>query len=164
MYLDKKLTGVIGLVISIVLAGCSNGSTTPSPGAPTNISGDYAGTVTDSVAGTGNATGTLAQTGSTAGGQIAFSPTSGEQTLNLSLAINSQNSIAGAMVVDYASGTTCTFNVSGSYSTSTNVLSGSYSAVTHCSGQTGTFSLTQQCTDTVASHVRRENIGGTTPC
>jgi hypothetical protein len=35
------------------------------------------------------------------------------------------------------------------------VITGSYSAVTNCSGQSGTYSLTQECSDTVTSVGRR---------
>jgi hypothetical protein len=77
-------------------------------------------------------------------------------TAQLSLTISSSDTTTGAMVIDYASGTTCTFSSKGSYNPTTGVLAGSYTAVTNCSGQTGTYSLTQQCTDTVTSHARRE--------
>ncbi|HXB84388.1 MAG TPA: hypothetical protein VNU22_13640, partial [Candidatus Acidoferrum sp.] len=39
----------------------------------------------------------------------------------------------------------CEFYYSASYSSSNNELTGSYKAVSGCSGQTGTFTLTQQC-------------------
>jgi len=164
-----RLTGRAGFALAVccavILTGCESGSGySPAPAAPTNISGDYSGSITDSVAGTGTATATLAQSGRQAGGQITFAPAGGTQTLNVSMTIASTNALAGSMVVDYASGTTCTFNVSGTYASSTGILSGSYSAVTNCSGQSGTFSLTQQCTDTVTSHARRDKVGGTAPC
>lgn len=65
------------------------------------------------------------------------------------------------MVIDYPSGTTCTFKITGTYAnngTTSAVLSGSYTAVTNCTGDTGTFTLTQQCTDTVTSGERRVNV------
>lgn len=139
----------------IALAAC-NSSTSPStPAQPTNISGDYAGTVQDAQAGSGAATGTLAQHGTGAGGAITFTPSSGALTAQMSLSINASNAVSGAMVIDYPDGTTCTFSTTGSYSTSSNVLSGSYTAKTNCAGDTGTYSLTQQCTDTITSAERR---------
>jgi hypothetical protein len=62
-------------------------------------------------------------------------------------------------VIDFANGTTCTFSTTGTYNSATAVLSGSYSAVTNCTGDTGTYSLTQQCTDTVTSGRRRDGTG-----
>lgn len=140
----------------IALAAC-NSSTSPSTSTPqpTNISGDYAGTVQDARAGSGAATGTLAQHGTNAGGAITFTPASGALTAQMSLSINASNAVSGAMVIDYPDGTTCTFSTTGTYSTGTNVLSGSYTAKTNCAGDTGTYSLTQQCTDTITSAERR---------
>jgi hypothetical protein len=163
----RKTVVLLAAIFAMVLAGCNTGSSsspaTPAP--PTNISGDYSGTVTDSVAGASNATATFAQTGYDAGGAVTFTPTSGTLTGQMSITINTSNAVSGAMVIDFPNnGPTCSFSVTGTYSTSTNVLSGSYSAVTNCSGESGTFSLTQQCTDTVASHIRREKTGGIAPC
>ena len=64
-----------------------------------------------------------------------------------------------SMVIDFANGTTCTFSTTGTYNSATAVLSGSYSAVTNCAGDTGTYSLTQQCTDTITSVRRRDGTG-----
>jgi hypothetical protein len=141
----------------LALTAC-NSSTSPSTTStpqPANISGDYSGTVQDAQAGSGSATGTLAQHGTSAGGAITFTPNSGSLTAQMSLSINASNAISGAIVIDYPNGTTCTFGTTGSYDTNTNVLSGSYSAKTNCSGDTGTYNLTQQCTDTVTSSLRR---------
>lgn len=156
---------LLATAVAVCLTGCENGSGySTAPAGPANISGDYSGTITDSVAGTGNANGTLAQSGNQAGGQIAFSPASGAQTLDVSLTIDASNAISGAMVVDYATAPTCTFKVTGNYANATGVLSGAYTAVTNCSGESGTFSLTQQCTDTITDHARRDHTVGTTPC
>ncbi|HEY5341733.1 MAG TPA: hypothetical protein VIK27_11960, partial [Candidatus Aquilonibacter sp.] len=77
--------------------------------------------------------------------------------------IASSNAFKGAMVVDYTNGTTCTFSTTGTYDTSTNVLAGSYTAVTNCTNDSGTYSLTQQCTDTITNGERRD-VGGITSC
>ena len=68
------------------------------------------------------------------------------------------------MVIDYANGTTCTFSTSGNYNPATAVLSGSYSAVTNCAGDSGTYSLTQQCTDTITSVRHRDTGTGALAC
>lgn len=164
-------TRTLSVVIALALAACNsttNGpfiSPSPSPSpSPTpqisNLSGDYTGTIQDSQNGSGTVSGTLAQQGSNAGGSLTITGTSSSVTAALSLTISSANSLTGAMVIDYPSGTTCTFSTSGTYNPSTNVINGSYSAVTSCSGQSGTYSLTQQCSDTVTS-VRRRTM--TTP-
>ena len=155
---------ILAVVASLALAAC-NGSTaapavTPSPA---NISGDYSGTMQDAQSGSGTATATLAQHGATAGGAITAALAKATLSAQISLTITSSNAVSGTMVIDYPnSGPTCTFSTTGTYSATTNVLSGSYTAVTNCTGDTGTYSLTQQCTDTVTS-VHRE-ITGVAPC
>ena len=153
------------LIALIALSGCS-GSVAPATSTPqpSNISGDYSGTMQDAQSGSGTATTTLAQHGATAGGAIAAQLAKATLTAQISLTITSSNAVSGAMVVDYPNnGPTCTFSTTGTYDTSTNVLSGSYTAVTNCAGDTGTYSLTQQCTDTVTSRDRRM-VGGITAC
>lgn len=141
--------------LMLALQGC-NGSTnsTPSP-AISNISGDYKGTVQDSAAGSATVTGTLAQHGASAGGNMAMMFGTGTQNASLLLVIDTSNSVSGTIVEDLPGGTVCTFSTSGSYSTSNNQITGSYTAVTNCGGQTGTYTLTQQCFDTVTSIARR---------
>ncbi|MDQ2991429.1 MAG: hypothetical protein M3R30_01240 [Candidatus Eremiobacteraeota bacterium] len=136
----------------LALSACSpSAGTGVTPTPPTNISGDYTGTVTDSVGGAMPATALLAQHGSTVGGTL--STTAGGATTNaaFSVAITSGNAVSGTIVQDLPGGVTCTFSTTGTYSTSTAQLAGSYTAVTGCSGQHGTYSLTQQCTDTVTN-------------
>ncbi len=145
----------------IAAAGC-NSSTTPSPSpspssSPANVSGDYVGSVQDAQGGSGTATATLAQNGSNAGGAITIAQTGATLTAQVSLAIASGTSLSGAMVVDYPNGTTCTFSTSGTYSNNgtSAVITGSYTAITNCAGDTGTYTLNQQCIDTVTSTLRR---------
>ena len=159
----------------LLLAGC-NGSAAPSithastagkeaapmPQRLSNISGDYLGTVQDSQGGTGNAKATLAQHNADAGGAVKDKETSLTLTVDASLTITSSNTTSGALVIDFPplrSGPVCTFSTTGTYDPTTGILSGSYTAVTGCSGETGTYSLTQQCHDTVVTSVlpRREN-------
>jgi hypothetical protein len=112
---------------------------------PQNISGDYSGTMTDGQNGNSTATGTLAQTGSNAGGSIVS--TGGNQTLTyqMAVAIDSNDRITGSMVTDLPAGAQCSFAFTGAYDATTNVLSGNYTAVSGCSGDTGSFALTQTC-------------------
>ena len=140
------------IAASLTLAACTSSSTQPIA-AFSNLSGDYSGTVTDSVGGAGDATATFAQHGNAAGGAITDVETSGTIVEQMSVTINSANAVNGAFVVDYTDGTTCTYRTSGTYEPGTNVLSGSYTAVTNCLGESGTYSLTQLCHDTVTSGV-----------
>lgn len=157
--------GAFAAAACIVLAGCSSSPSTPSAAAPSNISGDYSGTVQDGQGGAGTATATLAQHGANAGGSITDKEAAATLTAQISLTIASSNNVSGTIVIDYPNnGPTCTFSTNGAYDTSTHVLSGSYSAVTNCTGDTGTYSLTQQCTDTVTSGHRRRMIGGIAAC
>jgi hypothetical protein len=154
------------LVSVATLAGCSSGSSTPAATpTPSNISGDYSGTVQDGHGGSGTAAGTLAQSGFDAGGAITITEAATTLTAQLSLTLTTSNATSGSMVIDYPNnGPTCTFNTTGTYNPSTNVLSGSYTAVTNCSGDSGTYSLTQQCTDTITSGRLRRMTGGVTAC
>lgn len=143
----------------LFLAACSSATTmTPSP-KPPNISGDYTGTMQDTLSGKATAAGTLAQQGSNAGGSITETFSNNTTlTPQMTITVNSSNGFSGAIVIDYPNGNTCTFATTGAYSsngTGTPTLSGSYSAVTGCGGDTGTFALNQQCIDTVTSSARR---------
>jgi hypothetical protein len=142
----------------LALPSC-HGTTSSIPATPANISGDYAGTVVDSAAGTLAATALLAQHGSSAGGTITTAPGGATLVSSLSLAIDASNAVSGTMVQDLPGGATCSFAVTGTYATSSAVLAGSYHAITGCSGQTGTYALTQSCTDTVTSADRRPALG-----
>lgn len=154
------------LALASLIAGCSSGSTIPSATpTPSNISGDYSGTVQDAQGGSGTASGTLAQSGFTAGGAITIAQAKAALTAQLSLTLTTSNAVSGSIVIDYPNnGPTCTFSTTGTYNTSTNVLSGSYTAVTNCAGDSGTYSLTQQCTDTIINGERRRLTGGVTAC
>ena len=154
--LEKSLRRALyALCACALLSGCNSSSSTTPNTTYSNISGDYTGTVTDSVHGAYAASGTLAQHANTAGGNIAQDQSGTVTNGQVILSISTANAVSGTMVIDYASGTTCTFGMTGTYDTGTNVLSGSYTNVTGCSGQSGTYSLTQQCTDTVTSVERR---------
>ncbi|MGB6984504.1 MAG: hypothetical protein WBD74_00865 [Candidatus Aquilonibacter sp.] len=161
-------TGFFALFAFATLTGC-NGSIAPAAPTPTpspsNISGDYSGTMQDTQSGSGAATATLAQHGATAGGAIAAQLTKATLNAQISLTVTSSDAVSGAIVINYPNnGPTCTFSTTGNYNAATAVLSGSYTAVTNCTGDTGTYSLTQQCTDTVTSIERRRMTSNVTAC
>lgn len=147
---------------SVTRATTAGGESAPVPQRLSNISGDYVGTVQDSQGGTGNAKATLAQHNANAGGAVKDKESGVTLNVDVSLTVTSSNSTSGALVIDFPpvrSGPVCTFSTTGAYDPSTGVLSGTYTAVTGCSGDTGTYTLTQQCHDTVITSVlpRREN-------
>jgi hypothetical protein len=130
------------------------GESAPLPQRLSNISGDYVGTVQDTQGGSGNAKATLAQHDANAGGAVKVKEANQAITVDVSLTITSSNSTSGAMVIDFPpakSGPVCTFSTTGTYDPTSNVLTGSYAAVTGCTGDTGTYTLTQQCHDTVVT-------------
>ena len=138
----------------VTRAGTTAGASETIPARLSNMSGDYLGTFQDAQGGDGNAKGTLAQHGGNAGGGIKDKETNKTFIVEFSITVNSSNSTTGAMVVDYPplqTGPVCTFSTTGTYDPTTNILSGSYTAVTGCSGDTGTYTLTQKCHDTVIS-------------
>lgn len=158
------------LAASVAFGGCSStggSASAPSAAATANVSGDYSGSIQDNQNGSGSATGTLAQHGNSVGGSITA--VEGVQALNLqvSLTLNSPTSLTGSIVVDLPNnGPTCTFRTSATYQNngSSAIISGSYSAVTNCSGDSGVYTLTQQCTDTVTARDRREPLSFPPAC
>jgi len=153
----RTVAVLAGLLLA--LPSCSGTTTNPVPAAPTNISGDYAGTVADSASGSSPATALLAQHGSTAGGTISTAPGGVALVSSIAVAIDSGNAVTGTMFQDLPGDLTCSFAVTGTYNATTAVLAGSYRAVTGCSGRTGTYSLTQSCTDTVTATDKRSALG-----
>lgn len=137
-------------------------------GGGSNLSGQYTGTVTDSVLGTGTASANFAGAPGGLGGWIAFTfgtavyanPTiagpdfSGGQG---DWGRGGGGGVRGIFVATVAS-TACTFGFKASYDASSFVLSGEYKAVNGCSGENGSFSLTQQCYYQERGSLRR-NVG-----
>jgi hypothetical protein len=152
------------IAASLALAGCTSGSTATSPPVPPNISGDYTGTFQDTLDGSGTASATFAQTGTSAGGTITVATSSATLSAQTSLTLVASNSFTGAIVIDYPSGTQCTFSTNGTYNPNTNVVSGSLNAVTNCTGATGSYTLTQQCSATATSAEERTTLGFPVRC
>lgn len=158
------------LATVIALAGCNGGSNPPSnPPTVSQIAGEYTGTATDSVFGSGSAAVTLSQTASSIGGTLI--ETFGATTITnaLAITIDLDGNVAGSATATVPSNAnTCGFKVTGTYANSTGNLNGNYSAYSGCSGETGSFTMTQQCTDPSipgAVHRRRPDSGhGILPC
>jgi hypothetical protein len=106
------------------------------------IAGQYKGTVTDSVRGKGTGVLQFAQGNTSAGGSLK--QTYGAKTVNAVVSLGfSGTSLNGNEVM--LGSKPCTFSVTAKYNRQKAVLSGSYNANAGCSGQSGTFKLTEQC-------------------
>jgi predicted outer membrane repeat protein len=152
----KGRTIAVAIAACVALVGCSSGGIITTP-TPTNISGDYAGTLADAQNGSSTATATFAQNGASAGGAIAATWNGVAIAAQTSLTIASSNAVTGTIVIDTPTGGQCTFSTTGSYDTGTNVLSGTYRAITNCAGDSGSYTLTQRCTATATSAENRRN-------
>jgi len=144
------------VVGALALYGCSGAGTNgvPAAGAPsqairtqsgtatTNVAGQYVGTVVDSASGSGSATASLAQYAAAVGGDLAF--TYGSTTIDAQVGaeIANTNSLPGTIV---AGSRPCSFSVSATYDSSKHKLAGSYQAFSGCRGETGSFTLKEQC-------------------
>lgn len=152
--MSNRTSALAGAVAALLLNSGCNGSSPSSP-VPSiaNISGDYTGTLEDGTAGTLTASAVLAQHGSAAGGSLSLT---GAVTLvaAVSFSVSSTNALSGAIVEDKA-GNACTLSVTGNYNPGSFQITGSYQAVSGCAGETGTFTLNQQCVDTVTAIERR---------
>jgi hypothetical protein len=127
-----------------------------------NVSGQYAGTVKDSVYGTGKASGDLAQYRSAAGGSLLT--TYGSRTTTTSGAFTiSGTSLRGTGAASVGT-VSCVFDERATYDPSTHRLSGSYHSFHLCGGvtETGTFDLKQQCF--YARNWIRNDAGGVKQC
>jgi hypothetical protein len=118
------------------------------------IAGQYSGSVTDSVLGTGTAVANLASAGSSVGGWYGFTFASTTYS-NPTAAEGGWRGIEGTFVATIAS-SSCIFAYRASYDSSSFELNGKYKAISGCSGQNGSFSLTEQCYYSERGDIRRD--------
>jgi len=137
---------------ALAVAGCGGGGSSVTP-APQNavVAGEYIGTLTDSVAGSQPAATTLSQHGTAVGGTLTIGSGNATSTESVAWAV-AGNALSGSGLMDVGSAT-CAFTFTATYAN--NTITGSYSAANNCAGRTGTFSLSQQCTDPATSLDRR---------
>ena len=169
-----RTSSLAALVIAALMLSACNANTNPPNNPPTvaQIAGEYSGTVTDSVLGNGTATVTLSQKASSIGGTVAETFGSGPVAVNVAntvaLTIDFNDDLNGSGVASLGpGGSSCGFNFSGTIDPSTGVLNATYKAYSGCSGQNGSFSLTQTCTDPSlpsALHRRSPDAHGFLPC
>jgi hypothetical protein len=137
------------------------------------ISGQYSGSVSDSVLGPGTAIANFVGDGSGGlGGYFVFTfgsasydnPTiaGGRDGLQPDWG-GGRGDVIGAFESTIASAS-CRFSYSASYSPLDHGLTGNYKAVNGCSGETGSFALTQQCYYKGGQHGVRRDGGGIRGC
>jgi hypothetical protein len=177
--LEETMRGLLyrrayGAAVAIILLTACGGSgvpsTTPAPqaafstsrGATTrNISGEYAGTITDNQEGKTTATAALAQYSDGVGGP--FSIGKGSYSLIASIAFTlSGNTVSGTLVTPGTS--VCAFSTSATYDVGSRRLRGSYTAIHGCSGEQGTYSLKRKCYYHRAGDGLVEPQSGPRPC
>jgi len=154
------------LLGALALTACAGSTNSATPGGGTapqvppsigqavirNVSGQYSGTINDNTFGTGSASASLAQDKHVVGGALTASM--GSVQLSNSIAVQAATGaalpdagplpLAGAQAGS-VNGNTCSFTLSATYTGSNNTLNGAYQAVHGCTGESGTFALTQDC-------------------
>jgi len=140
------------LAAILVMPGCTTKST-PSSGLA-QVSGEYLGTAQDSVAGAQTVATTLAQHGSAVGGTLTLTTAGVPNTEAIAWTLTTAKGLSGTGT-ETVGAATCTFAMTGTYNSSTNQITGTYTAVAGCAGTTGSYTLTQQCTDPATSDKRR---------
>jgi opacity protein-like surface antigen len=118
-----------------------------------NLSGQYAGSVSDSVLGSGNATADMVASDASLGGHFVFALGGGTYD-NPMLSGNTRNGLRGEFEATVAS-VACRFSFKARFDRARSKLDGSYEAVgSACSGENGTFELKQQCYYNVSGDIR----------
>jgi hypothetical protein len=157
-YLPRCIAALFALGLIAMSAGPAPALQTPAwqHGGGQNLSGQYSGSVSDSVLGTGTAVANLAGAVGALGGYFVFTFGSANYD-NPTIAGGGRDGLQpngyrgggrgdvfGVFEATIAS-TACEFAYSASYGSSDSTLTGNYKAVSGCSGETGSFTLTQQC-------------------
>jgi hypothetical protein len=156
MRYDKIAINAAAAAALVGLIACGGGGTgigqpaTPAvaPGAkvvlePTGIAGWYKGTVTDSKYGKGTANFQLTQVGQSAGGELLT--TFGKNTITdvVSMVVSADLTAGGSAIALLTN--QCSLQITSAYNPGKGVLTGQYSAFRRCTGETGSFTLRQQC-------------------
>jgi hypothetical protein len=150
----RFLPGCVAAIFALGVVALNTGPT-PAVQAPARghfypnqrLAGYYTGTVTDSVLGTGTAYAGFAESWSAIGGTLGFTFGSGSTATyvyNPTSGFGGWGGVRGVFVQTIAS-TICSFGFRAQYNPSSFVLSGNYRAINGCSGENGSFTLTEQC-------------------
>ena len=146
------------LLGALALTACAGNTNSATPGGATapqvpasigqaairNVSGLYNGTITDNTFGTGSASASLAQDKHVVGGALTASMGSVQLSNSIAVQTATGAAFAGAQAGS-VNGNTCSFTLTATYTGSNNTLNGTYQAVHGCTGESGTFALTQNC-------------------
>jgi len=126
-----------------------------------NVSGEYAGTIDDNQQGKTAATAALAQYGDGVGGPFTIGTGSSLLVSSIAFTLDGKN-LSGTLVKP---GTTvCSFSTSATYNGSKRRLSGSYYAISGCSGEQGTYTLKRKCYYQRAGDALVRPLHGPQPC
>jgi hypothetical protein len=151
-----------------------------------NISGMYSGSVSDSALGTGTAVANFVETGGTGGNQIGgyLNSTFGSATYTSPVeslsrhrgggqggngqwqggALDDRGGALLGIFETIVGSAACTFAFKANFDSSSYELSGEYRAIVGCSGESGTFLLTQQCYYAQRGDLRRNTGSGPGAC
>jgi len=130
-------------VFAALLCALSTIAISGNAGVP-KISGQYAGSVSDSTLGSGTATADMIASDAGLGGWLAFAFGSGTYD-NPVLLGSTRNGLRGEFEATVAS-VACRFSFKATFDRAGHKLNGTYEAVgSACSGENGTFELKQQC-------------------
>ncbi|HYL26587.1 MAG TPA: hypothetical protein VEW74_02065 [Candidatus Nitrosotalea sp.] len=129
----------------------------------TNLSGVWKGTQTDIAYGTGKATASYTQYQNSVGGVLTVKFANASASSSVALTV-SGSSVNGTTVAARGGSFYCTFSTTSTYDPKTRVMSGSYSAVYGCTGDSGTFTLKHKCyyKGTGSAYIKPET--GPRPC
>lgn len=153
----RHLSVFLMLALIIILpAGCNSNTGVPAGAsvpaaaaggdagaAPRDVSGEFFGTINDSVFGTGQASAELSQYQNDAGGVLTFTYGSTAFITPASFLVNGTKLTGTSNFSISASSGICTFSEKATYKSGR--LSGSYQVLNSCSGDHGTYTMKQQC-------------------
>jgi hypothetical protein len=147
------------LAVAVALAACGSGGVgAPAAGtgqsstaahsrgdaASRNYSGEYAGTVKDSLYKKGKIHASFAQYQAAVGGSMTQTEgSSHSSTMSASFEV-SDTTFTGTAATTIGS-TVCVFTIGGAYDTAKHSLHGSYQSASGCSAESGTFTMKQKC-------------------
>ena len=129
-------------LLALTLVGCSNLNNllnllNPSSGP---LSGNYTGTIQDSVLGAGLLVFSLAESGSTVTGTYSTQFPAGTISGSISGTVDNGASLSATLTP--SASTECSINLNGTISSNSSNISGSYAAIACSPSETGTFNVT----------------------
>jgi hypothetical protein len=153
-----RFTFSVAAAVALTACAANSDSGVPAPAAAAqasvapnasirNDAGEYSGTVHDNIVGNGGAQASLMQDEHDVGGVLTETINNKVYTNALVATTGTGRTLVGAEAVPtppIGSGA-CTFSLNATFHLKNFVLSGTYKAVHGCTGESGTFSMTEQC-------------------